>query len=593
MTGGELEEGGEDKKTRWESRIINVPTEGVSFEVGRYKVHREEIDGVTLRVGILKSGDRIDTSLFEQTVSGVREAFTLMQSLFGGYPLNELTVVTGWREASEAHLGFVVLDNSLVEAQRYSILPWIIERERLEILTHEIAHQWWGHKLGVMNYRDMWLGEALADFSVYLAYHGPLGKDPAGRRALARRARATLSGVTGNGQPRDSLGPIVLGPRLNSSLDDHAYQSIVYDKGFLALSTLAVELGDEPFLEMLKTLVDSVDFGVIDTKTFFAAMERMSGRDLDPFVRRFIFGTGIPTVLYEYEVKQDATGSWTIEVDVRQSQVEYGGAQLIHTGAGGWDAIKYFEDRLEADNSRLILPYAYTYDGPEDGSLHVARGRLVLDGSSLSIYLHPEGEPTDFRVDPERRVLAFLYREGSSEQTALEVRASRSVAERRYDEAITLYREALVIEEGQEPNDYLRYRLHLTIAGIYLDMGMDELAKAELERADELLSRKERILWRRTVLETRLALRAGDYETVYATLSDRMRLPFRQRGDASTVQQFRRSKFKDGIWGDGQTYAMLAISAHFTGHAAVCRRAMDEAISRGAIMSQLEGLHRD
>jgi hypothetical protein len=34
--------------------------------------------------------------------------------------------------------------------------------------AHEVAHAWWGHKVGWKSYRDQWLSEALAEYSAML-----------------------------------------------------------------------------------------------------------------------------------------------------------------------------------------------------------------------------------------------------------------------------------------------------------------------------------------------------------------------------------------------------------------------------------------
>jgi len=617
MTGGNLLESGEDRGTRWEHRTIPVPTEGVSFEIGNYKVQTVEIEGVTLRVGILKTGERLAHGLFEQTVDAVEASFRLYEYLFGEFPLEEFTFVTGWRAASEAHLGFVVLDNELITRQRTAMLPTLgnlIQRQRLEIIAHEVAHQWWGHKVGVINYRDMWLGEALADFSVYLGYFGPLGRDPERRRVLAGRARSALSGTAGNGQPRESLGPIILGTRLNSSLDDFAYQSIVYDKGYLALSTVATEIGDDLFLQSLKSLSDAVNHRVIDTPTFLGALERMTGKDLQPFAQRFLYGTGVPTIIYDYEVVEDEeANAWIIKVHGHQSLVRHTSTELSRTEAEGWDAIKVYKDRLDLGNCRLTLPYEYSFNpsgkgqgGADDQRTLVVTGTTALEGSKLSFELQAPDEPLEFQLDPERRVLAFLYREGSSESTALTVRADQLASNGKTEEAIELLREAIdsersaggVESDRDDPDRGTATKirdLYLRLAGLYLDEGRDDEAGAALQAAKQSVDRLDRgrFNWRQTVLETRLELRNGDYKSAYGTLQKHMRLPFLQRADESTADQMRRARFKDGIRGDGQTYAMLAIAAHYTGHEKICRRAADEAASLGANMAQLEGIHQE
>ena len=79
----------------------------------------------------------------------------------------------------------------------------------------------------------------------------------------------------------------------------------------------------------------------------------------------------------------------------------------------------------------------------------------------------------------------------------------------------------------------------------------------------------------------------------WANLKKNVRLDFRQSADDSTAEQMRRSKFSEGIRGSAQTYAMLAIAAHFTDHEPICERAMQEAQRKGTDIAPLVALHTD
>jgi aminopeptidase N len=34
------------------------------------------------------------------------------------------------------------------------------------VTPHEVAHQWWGQEVGFDSYRDQWMSEGFANFSV-------------------------------------------------------------------------------------------------------------------------------------------------------------------------------------------------------------------------------------------------------------------------------------------------------------------------------------------------------------------------------------------------------------------------------------------
>ena len=88
--------------------------------------------------------------------------------------------------------------------------------------------------------------------------------------------RAALERKIDDGRTIESLGPIVLGSRLNSSRAANGYGAIVYRKGAVVLAMLARAVGEERFLEMLRSLVDSSMGEVITTADFVSSIERMA-----------------------------------------------------------------------------------------------------------------------------------------------------------------------------------------------------------------------------------------------------------------------------------------------------------------------------
>ena len=126
--------------------------------------------------------------------------------------------------------------------------------------------------------------------------------------------RATLEQTVASGRTVESLGPIVLGNRLNSSEAGNGYRAIVYRKGAVVLAMLARAVGEENFLGMLHALVEAARGKVVTTESFIDSMERMSGLDLQGFARQYVYGTGIPLVYYDYrfELVDEAGDGWRV-----------------------------------------------------------------------------------------------------------------------------------------------------------------------------------------------------------------------------------------------------------------------------------------
>jgi hypothetical protein len=175
--------------------------------------------------------------------------------------------------------------------------------------AHETAHQWWGNRVTTENYRDSWLMEALANYSALLYLEkrrGPRAVD----QMLAEYRSALLEKNQG-GETVESAGPIVLGQRLQSSLQPAGWRAITYGKGSWILHMLRRRMGDQRFLAMLGDIVKRYDHASITTEQFRkSAAQFLPPKSEDPtlegFFGQWVYGTGIPTLKLTYVLKGQA-----------------------------------------------------------------------------------------------------------------------------------------------------------------------------------------------------------------------------------------------------------------------------------------------
>ncbi len=174
------------------------------------------------------------------------------------------------------------------------------------IEAHETAHQWWGNRVTADNYRDYWLMEALANYSALLYLEkrrGPRAVDD-----MLDSYRASLLDKNETGATRESAGPIVLGQRLQNSVQPTAWTSITYGKGSWIIHMLRRRMGDQRFLAMLSGIVKRYDHAPITTDQFRQeAAQALPPKSEDPMLEAFfaqwVYGTGIPTLKFTYTVK--------------------------------------------------------------------------------------------------------------------------------------------------------------------------------------------------------------------------------------------------------------------------------------------------
>jgi hypothetical protein len=175
-------------------------------------------------------------------------------------------------------------------------------------LAHELAHQWWGQGVAPANYHERWISEAWAQYAAALWVRQTLGEE-AFRRMMDRMARWA--------QRHDAGGPIHLGQRLGHLKGDpRIFRAVVYDKGAWVLHMLRGLVGDEAFFGGARAFLEGHRYAKAGTEDLRAALEKASGRELTAYFERWIYATGLPTLVWSSHTEKTAGGSRTT-VEVR------------------------------------------------------------------------------------------------------------------------------------------------------------------------------------------------------------------------------------------------------------------------------------
>jgi peptidase M1-like protein len=157
-------------------------------------------------------------------------------------------------------------------------------------IAHELAHQWWGQAVGWKNYHEQWLSEGFAQYFAAL-----YAQKARGERTFVDMLRQFRRwGISDSDQ-----GPISLGYRLGVVKSDvRVFRAVVYNKGAAVLHMLRRLLGDTVFFNGLKRFYADRRYQKAGTEDLERAFESESGRVLDRFFERWIYGTQIPKVRY-------------------------------------------------------------------------------------------------------------------------------------------------------------------------------------------------------------------------------------------------------------------------------------------------------
>jgi Peptidase family M1 domain len=161
-------------------------------------------------------------------------------------------------------------------------------------IAHELAHQWWGQAVGWKNYHEQWLSEGFAQYFAALYAEHEKGQDTF-VSVLKQMRRFAID--------MSPQGPVYLGYRLGHLKgDSRIFRALVYNKGAMVLQMLRRLCGDEAFFSGLRDYYATWRYKKAGTDDFRAAMEKATGRKLDRFFDRWIYGDGIPTLRFSSTV---------------------------------------------------------------------------------------------------------------------------------------------------------------------------------------------------------------------------------------------------------------------------------------------------
>jgi hypothetical protein len=404
--------------------------------------------------------------------------------------------------------------------------------------------------------------------------------------------RSTLETRTEDGRPLESLGPVVMGVRLNSSLSSAAYQAIVYKKGAVVIDMLARLYGEERFIEMLAEVVRLGSGRAVTTEAFLDVLEALGGVELGWFERQYVWGTGIPEITYDYDIQPVGGDRWMVVGQAVQQASVVESFQVAESPEGNLELLRATADRLDVTDSVLVVPFQIRLASDPAGSGFVTEadqarprwlsGRLVLTGETSPFQLEVDDRPESFWLDRYGEVFGrffaasrwprrALLHEGLDLLTA----GDREAAERKLLEALA--EPVLTGDETFLGDDFdldlaalnVDVAIRLSLARLYLDGGRLVEAEQQMEAVRSEIPRSERQLYDRRLvpIEARLELVAGDPDAAIRRLKKALR---GQRAIDSPE-----------AWG------LYSIATHLGGrereYAEACRGAADRGVDLGPL----------
>ncbi len=151
------------------------------------------------------------------------------------------------------------------------------------VVSHELAHQWYGDMITCKDWHHIWLNEGFATYAeaVYIEFKN-------GKPAYDSKIASEMSFA------RNAQGSIWvqdITQEWNIFDGDRSYS-----KGACVLHMLRGIVGDSIFFDIMRAYSDApgLKYGVATTEDFQAVAESVSGLDLDYFFQEWIYGENYP-----------------------------------------------------------------------------------------------------------------------------------------------------------------------------------------------------------------------------------------------------------------------------------------------------------
>ena len=176
-------------------------------------------------------------------------------------------------------------------------------------LSHEFAHQWWFHQVGMASEDDEWLSESFAEYASGIfvnEYQGP------------KRFQRTLQEWKQNARVGEPEAPISAANMLSGPNAERQRTSLLYSKGPYVMHMLRVQLDDDVYIKVMRSVQETYRNKDISTEMLIREISRVTGADYTYFFDQWFWDVGIPKFRYSWRSEKQPDGKFLIVVHVGQ-----------------------------------------------------------------------------------------------------------------------------------------------------------------------------------------------------------------------------------------------------------------------------------
>lgn len=274
---------------------LDKPTLWFSVAAGNYTPLEMVKNGRTVRAwGYSGIGKGAEPLL--KTAHGILEFY---QYLLGETPFDEINLVEvpslGF---GQAPAGMIWLTREAFDALGDDVNRMVASRGAVggwvnRLVSHEIAHQYWAHKVKMWGYEDQWITESFAEYTSALAMRAMKKKGIGTYEIIVKDWGESAKKATGAAAiPTANF----LNPAENGRPETFRYrQSLVYDKGAYLLACLHSELGEQKFVQFLRAYQQNFSwYPPSYNQDVPDLLKTLFGKDYTDWMNKYFWGTELP-----------------------------------------------------------------------------------------------------------------------------------------------------------------------------------------------------------------------------------------------------------------------------------------------------------
>lgn len=236
------------------------------------------------------------------------------------------------------------------------------------LVSHELAHQWFGDLVTCKDWAHIWLNESFATFYQALYFRHDRGIDEYYYDLIGNLDTYLEE------SSRRYIRPI--STKLYQQPDE-VFDRHSYEKGSLVLNSLMNYLGEDVYRKGITSYLNRYAFQCVETDDLRKELEQASGKSLEWFFDQWVYGAGHPVLSIGYAY-DESTHTLNLRVEQRQQ-----------------------------DLPPFRIPLELELDLGADGGGQITR-RVTVDGKVSSIMVPVSRRPSRVCVDPRLSVVGVL-----------------------------------------------------------------------------------------------------------------------------------------------------------------------------------------